>query len=76
MRTALRSISTYVEALDRLNVSLTPRPDASSFGNTSFEATQETSTIAALAKALWTNDRAALQRGWLIRNRRHPLSPP
>lgn len=41
--------------------------------NPSFTPTEPTSTPQVLLDALMSGDREALQRGWLQRNRRHPL---
>lgn len=48
-----------------------PSPEAQ-FGNTSWAPSDAPSTMGDLARAMFTNDRAALLHGWRIRNRRHP----
>jgi hypothetical protein len=52
-----------------------PRPvrDEARLSNPSFAPTEPTSTLATFLQALNSGDPAALQRGWLSRNRRHPL---
>lgn len=40
-----------------------------------FAPTEPTSTPQSLLDALRSGDREALNRGWRLRNRRHPLQP-
>jgi hypothetical protein len=50
-----------------------PARDDARLVSVSFERTEETSTLGTFLQALRSGDREALNRGWRLRNRRHPL---